>query len=313
MGKFSPLFFAGAVLAGLAGAAHAADLLPPPPALPAAPAVAPMSMGGDSGWYIRGDLGVAVSNTTTWTGPAATPPAGFATVLDGFNQEYLTGDAFADVGAGYQFNSWLRADVTAELHGSQSGNGVTTQLFNSTTTPCVVGGTTGSCQYYQDHFNGEVHTQALMLNAYADVGTWYGISPYVGAGVGIARHTTDGFLDNGANVAAGTGLTTGGGVTGGPSAVVLYNPVSAATNYSFAWALMAGLSFDVTQNLKMDIGYRYIDMGKAKTGADNCLCGVTYPGFAIAAHEHDVRVGLRWLLAGDYPPPPPPAPIVSRY
>lgn len=312
MAKFRPIVFAAA-LAGFAGAAHAADLLPPPPGLPPAPAVAPMAMsGGNSGWYIRGDLGATVSNPSAWSGSAAVAPAGFATLQDTFGSQYLSGDSFGDVGFGYQLNGWLRADATLELHGAQSANGLTTQIFNSTTTPCTIGGAGGSCQFYQDHFNGAVHSQALMLNAYADLGTWYGVSPFVGLGIGVARHSTGGFLDNGVAIPAGTGFTTAGGVVG-PTSTVAYNPVSANTNYSFAWAVMAGLSFDVTQNLKAEIGYRYIDMGKAKTGNDNCLCGVTYPGFSMEAREHDIRIGLRWMLGGDYPPPPPPAPIVSRY
>ena len=36
---------------------------------------------------------------------------------------------------------------------------------------------------------------------------------------------------------------------------------------------MAGLDFNVTQNLKLELGYRYLDYGKFKSGASNCFNG----------------------------------------
>ena len=42
---------------------------------------------------------------------------------------------------------------------------------------------------------------------------------------------------------------------------VVISPMERSTT-NFAWALMAGLDFNVTQNLKLELGYRYLNMGK---------------------------------------------------
>ena len=39
------------------------------------------------------------------------------------------------------------------------------------------------------------------------------------------------------------------------------------TTTNFAWALYAGLAYDVTPQLTLDFGYRYTDLGSVYTGA----------------------------------------------
>ena len=100
-----------------------------------------------------------------------------------------------------------------------------------------------------------------MVNGYADLGSWYGFTPYVGAGVGFARNTLSGLTDTAFNTLAGGSMSSSAGYAGDHS------------KWNFAWALMAGLSFDVTQNLKLDLGYRYLDVGKFASGSMACLNG----------------------------------------
>ena len=92
-----------------------------------------------------------------------------------------------------------------------------------------------------------------MFNGYVDLGTWSGITPYVGAGVGFAYNKLFGFTDTGYAYSDGVQSPTGGYSDDGGK-------------WNFAWGLMAGLSFDVTQNLKLDLGYRYLDYGKFTSG-----------------------------------------------
>src|SRR6185295_8630021 len=73
----------------------------------------------------------------------------------------------------------------------------------------------------------------LLANAYADIGTWYGFTPYVGAGIGGAHVKWDDL----ANTIDGVTTTHGG-----------------AENWRFAWALMAGTSYCLTNELKLDGG-----------------------------------------------------------
>ena len=72
---------------------------------------------------------------------------------------------------------------------------------------------------------------------------------------------------------------------------------------------MAGLSFDVTQNLKLDLGYRYLDYGKFTSGASHCLTSArrraSAPARAASSYvvyskndlaSNDFRIGLRWMI-----------------
>ena len=91
------------------------------------------------------------------------------------------------------------------------------------------------------------------------------------------------------------------------------------TTASLAWAAMAGLSYDITPNLKVDVGYRYLDMGKADSATIRCVGGCRpqeHHHYELASN--DIRVGLRWMFntpapvyqAPDLAPPPP---LVRKY
>ena len=111
MGRSKALILATLVAASASSAAFGADLLPPPPQLGPPP---PMDVGG--GWYLRGDVGVGAVQMSNWrstlqpfdeTGNAfnAVAVPSFAAMGD---------QTFGGVGVGYQFNHWLRADITGE-------------------------------------------------------------------------------------------------------------------------------------------------------------------------------------------------------
>ena len=90
---------------------------------------------------------------------------------------------------------------------------------------------------------------------------------------------------------------------------------SNASKTSFAWALHAGLGYDVTPNFKVELAYRYMHLGDMRTGAINCFCGATYSPLRIKGLEaHEIKLGMRWLL--NAPPAPiamAEAPLVRKY
>jgi opacity protein-like surface antigen len=88
-----------------------------------------------------------------------------------------------------------------------------------------------------------IQTSTIMFNAYYDLGHWGGFVPYVGAGVGVARNEMDG-------VAFSTSP----------------NIQSGEDTWALAWSLMAGASFQLSERVILDFGYRFIDMGKAQSG-----------------------------------------------
>ena len=81
--------------------------------------------------------------------------------------------------------------------------------------------------------------QTLFLNAYYDIDTGTKFTPYVGAGMGMAFVKTKAY----------------------------YEPVTydSRTSNNFAWNLGLGLAYEITRNVKLDAGYRFVDLGKAGT------------------------------------------------
>src|SRR5258707_3311980 len=121
------------------------------------------------GWYLRGDIGFINQRVKKldWFS--------YPTLLSlNQNTGFDTAGIFG-VGVGYQFNNWFRADVTGEYRGKANLNG--TDIVN------LPGG----------HFTDEYHaskSEALFLaNVYADLGTWWCLTPFVGAGVGASYNT----------------------------------------------------------------------------------------------------------------------------
>jgi opacity protein-like surface antigen len=125
-----------------------------------------------------------------------------------------------------------------------------------------------------------------MLNGYVDLGTWNRITPYVGAGIGAAYVRTSGTYSN--------------------------NPPGGQFDYSgdhsewnFAWALMAGAEYAVTDRWSLDAGYQYRDLGKAKTLR---LQNTASPGSRVEWDDltaHEIRLGVRYNFGGGSAPAAP--------
>lgn len=278
MGSMKSLALAGVFAAVSSASALAADLLPPPPPMHYPPP--PVEFGG---WYLRGDVGVSSYANGTFSSPDQ-PPAVF------FGEDLGAG-AFAGVGIGYQFNGWLRTDLTAEYRFSKGF-----KVFDRI--DFVGAGGVPGVTHETTH--GDFTSAVLLLNGYVDFGTWWGITPFVGAGVGFARNMLSGFSDTSLTTIAGVTTPSGGWSGNGDK-----------TN--FAWALHAGLGYSVTPNLKLEAAYRYLNLGEAVTGTLNCFCGQTFSPLKVKEIDsHDIKIGFRYLLAA----PPPPiydAPIIRKY
>ena len=181
------------LLAASAFSATAADLMAPPQPH-YAPVAAPAEDFG--GWYLRGDAGVSNYRNGKFSSPDS-PPAQF------YNQDFGAG-SFVGIGIGYQFNSWLRADVTGEYRFSKGFKAFDRIDFDAG------GGLRGTTN---EITHGDYTAGVVMLNGYVDLGTWLGITPFVGAGVGFAHHMLSGFSDQGITTIGGV-ATPGGGSIG---------------------------------------------------------------------------------------------------
>jgi opacity protein-like surface antigen len=291
MGSLKTLALAGAVFAGATAVASAADLrYPQPVGLPPAPHAAPIAEA--SGWYLRGDIGIGALNSGKYN--YSDNPSGVVLKDKDFGAQF-----FGGIGAGYQFNSWLRFDVTGEYRGNAKFGVRDHYSFDCSTAlqpNCVNVG--------QNDIRGKISSMVLLANAYLDLGTWHGLTPFIGAGVGMTQNRTSGGTDKGMNFSYSS--LTGVPYTGyGTSSTTVAN----GTKSGLAYALMAGVSADVSPNLKLEAAYRYLNLGKYQTGTFACGgCDYTLQGRSLDSHEF--KLGLRWMLGGvSYSPAPTAYPV----
>lgn len=263
--KFLKPFVAGAALLGGAVApAFAADIYEPPIIETPPPIIyEDVSFGG---WYIRGDIDYHFSkfrggDYITY-GCCGAPDPGVGT----FDFGDLKGAFSVGAGVGYQVNRYFRTDLTADYWFKSKFEGQTSGTCGGV--PCV-------------SVDESAYSALLLLaNAYAELGTYGRITPYVGAGIGGAHVKWDD-LNN-----------TIGGVT---------ELHKGASSMRFAWALMAGASYCITSNLKADLGYRFSRISGGRMFEEFDPDGVSIgvgPGFDDGFDTHEVRAGLRYQFGG---------------
>lgn len=262
-----PVAAGAALLAGTSMSAFAADPYIPPPVEPPPPVVYEEEKSHDyGGWYIRGDVDYHWSKLRSTSYITYGPPPGTAS----FTTTDLRGAWSIGAGVGYQITHYLRTDLTVDYWSKADFTGSTTGVCGGV--PCV---STDVSAY-----------QALLIlaNAYVDLGTYHGITPYVGAGIGGAYMKWDNLRN------------TVGGVT---------TVHAGASNWRFAWALMAGASYCLTNRLELDVGYRYTRIHGGRMFEFAPTVG---PGFDDGLNVHEGRAGLRWNLGkhGNRCAPPPP-------
>jgi opacity protein-like surface antigen len=232
------------------------------------------------GWYLRGDIGMTNSRGKLHDDLFDTLPAGSTLTHLG---EGFTGGMLYGVGVGYQFNSWFRADITGEYRSRVSFSGTDFATFS--------GGSTLS-----DVYQGGYSSWVGLANIYADLGTWWCLTPFVGVGVGAAHIQTTGLQDSGLTFAPGFG-------SGNPSSFF----ANGASTTNLAWALHAGVAYKVTNNFTVELAYRYLDMGTAVHGFGSSFDGSNAGQSTFQFRDmisQDVKLGVRWTCC-DAPPPPP--------
>jgi opacity protein-like surface antigen len=112
----------------------------------------------------------------------------------------------------------------------------------------------------------------LFANAYFDIPLGWMLTPYVGGGLGIS------FIDYRTN------LSLGG----------VQEASSSDDRTNFAWNLGAGLAWGFTQNMALDLNYRYVDAGRGRTDVDLGLGEEVRSRSDIFLHEF--LLGLRYTF-----------------
>jgi opacity protein-like surface antigen len=269
-----------AAAAMLGTTAYAADLPPPTLYQPV-----PVSFGG---WYLRGDIGMTNQRVKEMVDVQLFPGTQDLVIHD---KSFDSGMLFG-LGVGYQYNNWLRFDVTGEYRGRTDFTGLDT-WFDGT----------------DARFNTYTARKSewlFLANAYVDLGTWWCITPFVGLGIGTSRNTISSYRD------VGTGP--------GPGFVPALAFADSASKWNFAWAVHAGLSYQVTPGFTVELAYRYVNLGDGLTGDVRPYDG---PGSIYNTMEfkditsHDLKFGVRWALdaapIGKQPVFAAPPPVYKSY
>lgn len=231
------LIVSGAALAISGVLAHAADM----PDYRTAPLPPPQYKGPlidfNTGWYVRGDVGAHWGIITrAESAPPFADPTG-SKLGNGFT---------AGLGVGIK-TSWARTDVTVDYASPMKYTGSVVTAGDTT---------------------AKIQASTALFNGYLDLGTWYHMTPYIGAGAGVAYTHVYDYVSGGAPP---------------------FSTDTSKKQWNFAWAGMAGVAVAVSHNLLVDVGYRYLNIGDVKTASD-AFGAMTFKN--VAAHE--VRVGLRW-------------------
>ena len=207
------------------GAANAADLLMDPPI--ETPEVYTKPAGG---WYLRGDISYETHSMDEI----------YYSVHDNGNKRFTKhelDDSFSIRGGlGYQINENFRVDTTLGYKFHSNFDGMTTGICPSLADPTVF----IDCS---TNDTSSISSYTLMANGYIDLGNFGGFTPYVGAGIGGAYLTWD-KLNNSFDCSSGD-IACNTDIHGGNS------------EWRFAYALHAGISYDISHALKVDFGYSY--------------------------------------------------------
>jgi opacity protein-like surface antigen len=274
------LLISAAAAAMVSTAAVAADMpqpLPPQPQYAYQPPLMVMEQ-PEGAWYLRGDIGVGMTSEVNFVfepNPANGP-------VDILTQHASLADTvFFDAGIGYEFNSWLRFDLTAEYRAKTAFNAFLTYSNNGV---------------FGDQYNAFLKSDIFLANAYIDLGTWNCLTPFIGFGIGGAYNTFDNFTD--------IGIATSGNGVG-----------TNASQLNFAWALHAGLAYNVTQNFTVELAYRYLSYGSV---SDQIFCagGCNPDTYKLQnLTSQDFMLGMRWRFPIDTGPTvvaAQPAPIMMQ-
>jgi len=189
-----------------------------------------------SGWYLRGDIGWRADTKIGEVYSTFPVPSGIS--LDNI----VTGGG----GGGYKAG-WFRADVTFDYSGRSR--------FATTATP------TGS-------YDAKVDTLVGLANVYLDLGTWSGLTPYVGIGAGFANFWVHDYAP--------------------PNGPINTDKQSKA---DFAWAYMAGVSWSFAPRWSVDLSYRRLNLGETTLNS-HLANSLTLKDMTA----NEFRVGLRYNL-----------------
>ncbi len=195
------------------------------------------------------------------------------------NSYYLRADlgtssALKLKGGNYDNDKVKRATVYSLGVGKYLSNKFRTDLSASIRNYKLKGNSTSS-------ISQKIQSLAVMINGYYDIATFGRFIPYLSAGVGLANNKA--------------GTLTINSSSGGSSYTTTLTKKS--TN-NLAWQVGAGSAIKLTNKIDLDLNYKFMDMGKVKTGSGSTTYSnnTTEPASAgnSKLRTHEFSIGARY-------------------
>lgn len=222
-----------------------------------------------SGQYLRFELGGARygSRDANWL------PPGFPGDPQVFFDLDVDNAVFGAMAIGHTYSRNLRAEVALNLFGSSDFAGPWTYTLPATTGPHA-------------DMSGSVKSVALMANGYYSFDTVGKVTPFVTAGLGLARNTT--------------GIWTRTNTAAVPPTPVTRS-FSGASKNNLAWTVGLGVAMDVgpvmgSAPATLELAWRYFDLGTANGGSTPVTGGpggVPVAPLNFNVSTNVISVGLR--------------------
>jgi opacity protein-like surface antigen len=237
---------------------------PPPPPHCMTPPPPPAYVEEFGGWYIRGDIGMTNQAVAALDNALYANTTGLRIIDKNFEAGMLFG-----LGFGYKWNNWLRFDITGEYRGETGFHGM--DIY-----------TDGGPRF--NNYTAKKSEWLYLANIYADLGTWGGVTPFVGAGIGFARVGIHSFRD--------------AGIDGFGAPTLAY--AESDYKWNIAYAFHAGLAYQVTNNFTIELAYRYVYLGDGQSGdiiAYDGTNNIRNPMIFRDIDSHDLKLGIRYQFA----------------
>jgi len=134
--------------------------------------------------------------------------------------------------------------------------------------------TSGATAFPTSFNHLKLNTERLMLNVYRDYDLGYGVSLFGTAGVGVAKVKAGGWQGNTSREYADS------------------------TQNNLAYSLGAGVSYSPVDRLSIDVGYRYVDMGKVESGYNTFgnVRGLKDEQMKARLASSEFTIGTRYLF-----------------
>ena len=220
-----------------------------------------------TGFYLGGQLGASILKANSIKDTVS-----YYNYSEDFKiGSFKNGKIAGGLNIGYNFKYAYDLPLRAELSYTMRGN--SDKKYNNGYDDVLWEG-----DHLQTTDRHKVRMNTLMVNAYYDIETNHSITPFIGAGLGLAFTKLDQsysahYVDEDFEASGSVGMSD--------------------TKTKFAWNVAAGVTYNIDENLDIDFTARYVNAGK--TSVKRNIQGINVKGEAKLS-SIDFLAGIRYTF-----------------